>query len=844
MISEHESSLSINNQRPYKCVIYKIGYIYKLYWSNLGRNINTTQAQQKARDDALVAHADRLEFGKCNMRLDTNIEPKEATYQVVLDAFALTSFYQAFLITTKVPAIYMQDFWATVSVQRSSIRFMINKKKVSLNVEIFREILQFCPKIPRHEFEDLLMEHDILSFIRDLGHYGDIIYLTDVSVDYLHQPWRAFATVINKCLSGKETGKDKIRLSPYKTYYAFASGEKTPKPKYIRKKADSDTSPKQKPVQASKGVPDEQHLKTTGADEEIGTILGVLDVPIYESESKKESWGDSGEEDKDDENDFVDKNDGNYDDGGSDDLDDDSDEERTKSDRDEIPDPNLTNIHDEENIDDEERMDEEEEDENPSRADNEIASLMETLARHATTVPEITSYFTTTIPSPPLLFNPLLQQATPTPTPTTSKATTSFSSLPDFSFVFRFNDRVTNLEKDLLEIKQVDQEEVKTQLLKILLKAVLAFATPVIERNVTESLETAILARSSSQPKSTYEATASLFEFELTKILLDKIEEDNLHLRADYKKKLYDALVESHNTHKDLFNTYDRGTKRRKSSKEAELSRDSRPKEKKSSSTLKDASQSQHKHSGKSAYAEEPSHIVDDSIVQQDQEFNKGNNDEQPVDKEGPKCQHFYAFAANTSSSKDVYSSKRIIAVTRLSIMKKYDYGHLEEIEVRREDKKLYKFRECDFLRLRLQDIEDMLLLFVQQKLTNLTIDKRYALNVALRMFTRWIVIQRRVEDLQLGVKSYQKKLNLTNPDTFRSNLRNKTTYTAYSDPKGVIYKDQMNKNILLRANELHKFSDGTLNDVWSTLHDIAKGIRMEYLPKRKWSGLDKRRAQ
>ncbi|GJU72899.1 hypothetical protein Tco_1264304 [Tanacetum coccineum] len=64
-----------------------------------------------------------------------------------------------------------------------------------------------------HEFEDLPLEHDILSFIRDLGHSGYIIYLSDVNVDYLHQPWRAFATIINKCLSGKETGMDKIRLS-------------------------------------------------------------------------------------------------------------------------------------------------------------------------------------------------------------------------------------------------------------------------------------------------------------------------------------------------------------------------------------------------------------------------------------------------------------------------------------------------------------------------------------------------------------------------------------------------------------------------------------------------------
>ncbi|GJU98656.1 hypothetical protein Tco_1327927 [Tanacetum coccineum] len=67
--------------------------------------------------------------------------------------------------------------------------------------------------------------------------------------------------------------------------------------------------------------------------------------------------------------------------------------------------------------------------ENPSPADNEIASLMETSARHATAVPEITSGFTTTIPPPPPFFNPLPQQATPTPTPTTSEATTSFTSL-------------------------------------------------------------------------------------------------------------------------------------------------------------------------------------------------------------------------------------------------------------------------------------------------------------------------------------------------------------------------------------------------------------------------------
>ncbi|GKA08378.1 hypothetical protein Tco_0687709 [Tanacetum coccineum] len=94
---------------------------------------------------------------------------------------------------------------------------------------------------------------------------------------------------------------------------------------------------------------------------------------------------------------------------------------------------------------------------------------------------------------------------------------------------------------------------------------------------------------------------------------------------------------------------------------------------------------------------------------------------------------NLWRFASNRKSKHDVYSRKRIITVTSLKIMKWYDYGHLDEIKVRREHQQLYKFKEGDFPRLRLQDIEDMLLLLVQQKLNNLTIAERYDLNVELR---------------------------------------------------------------------------------------------------------------
>nr|GEX98792.1 hypothetical protein [Tanacetum cinerariifolium] len=193
-------------------------------------------------------------------------------------------------------------------------------------------------------------------------------------------------------------------------------------------------------------------------------------------------------------------------------------------------------------------------------------------------------------------------------------------------------------------------------------------------------------------------------------------------------------------------------------------------------------------------------------------------------------------------SARDVYSKRRIIAVTELKIVEWHSYKHLDWIMVRRDDDKLYKFKECDFKRLRIQDIEDMLLLLVQGKLTNLIVKERFAFNVSLRMFTRSIVIQRRVKDLQLVVESYQKKLNLTKLDLYESDLKRKEAYTAYSNPRGFIYQNKDKRNRLMRIDELHKFSDEMLIDVRTALDDRLKGIRMQYLPQSIWRKSDKDR--
>nr|GFC98630.1 hypothetical protein [Tanacetum cinerariifolium] len=46
-----------------------------------------------------------------------------------------------------------------------------------------------------------------------------------------------------------------------------------------------------------------------------------------------------------------------------------------------------------------------------------------------------------------------------------------------------------------------------------------------------------------------------------------------------------------------------------------------------------------------------------------------------------------------------------------------------------------------------------------------------------------------------------------------------------------------------MRIDELHKFSDGTLNVIRNALDDRQKGIRMQYLPTTIWRKGDKERA-
>nr|GEV73802.1 reverse transcriptase domain-containing protein [Tanacetum cinerariifolium] len=161
-----------------------------LFFKEVPKTMDMTIDQQVVLDEAIVPHESRLRIRKSNFRLKSDISSKESTLQLAYD-----------------------EFWATAMVHHHSIRFKMDNKKHIVILEYFREMLHICLRLPGQTFDELPFEEEILAFFRFLGHIGEIRKLIDVNINKLHQPWRSFAAIINKCLSGKSTGYDSLRLS-------------------------------------------------------------------------------------------------------------------------------------------------------------------------------------------------------------------------------------------------------------------------------------------------------------------------------------------------------------------------------------------------------------------------------------------------------------------------------------------------------------------------------------------------------------------------------------------------------------------------------------------------------
>nr|GEU88182.1 retrovirus-related Pol polyprotein from transposon TNT 1-94 [Tanacetum cinerariifolium] len=554
------------------------------------RTIDMTIDQQVALDKALVPHASRLRIGKRNFHLRSDITSKESTLQL-----------------------------ATATVHHYFIRFKMDNTKCIVNLEYFREMMYICPRLPGQTFNDLPFEEEILAFLRFLGHSGEIRKLTDVNINKLHQPWRSFAAIINKCLSEKSTGYDSLRNSEaYKEYYVVASGAAPPKTKASVKKTKSSsdttiTPPTAAGTRLSTSTKGKQPAKAS----KVKSLTMLSEVAITEVEQLKLATKRSLQQThisqasgSDDDDDDVDK--------GSNDQDDDDDQDEGNDDE------NLgLNVGSEEGQDAEDDEDELYRDVNINLKGRvvqmtDVHTTQEFKDTHVTLTsvnPDGQQQMASITLSAPTLTPstiPTISTVPQAPTPPTTTPSTLLQDLPKFGSLFGFNNKLKTLEAIFSDFVQTNQfagavssilgivqrymdqrmnkavklaiqiqsdrlqdeaqaknkeflknfdeniQKIIKEQVKEQVKVHVSKNLPKIEKTVNEQLEAEVLTRLSNSSKKSYTVTADLSKMELKKILIEKIKRQQRR-RDDDADKDEEPSAGS-----------DRGSKRRREGNEPE----------------------------------------------------------------------------------------------------------------------------------------------------------------------------------------------------------------------------------------------------------------------------------
>nr|GFC93108.1 hypothetical protein [Tanacetum cinerariifolium] len=115
----------------------------------------------------------------------------------------------------------------------------------------------------------------------------------------------------------------------------------------------------------------------------------------------------------------------------------------------------------------------------------------------------------------------------------------------------------------------------------------------------------------------------------------------------------------------------------------------------------------------------------------------------------------------------------------------------------------------------------------LQGHLNHLPPKDKKILSTTINQWTRHLVIRQHVEDFQLGIESYQTQLNHTKPQWDSMGFEYKHDYTIINSPRAVMFRDKYGVQMMMRFNEIHKFSDGTLQQIDEALDYWVKGFRI-----------------
>ncbi|GJZ93337.1 hypothetical protein Tco_0665402 [Tanacetum coccineum] len=141
-------------------------------------------------DDQILPFAAWVPIGKSNHVLDLQKRQKNPIFQIVMDILQNTNFFRAFTASASVPAIYIQQFWNTLTYVEKvgTYRFQLDEDWFTLDANLLREALEITPIDQAHPFVSPPSGDAIMDFVNELGYPEVIHFMSSMAVNHMYQP--------------------------------------------------------------------------------------------------------------------------------------------------------------------------------------------------------------------------------------------------------------------------------------------------------------------------------------------------------------------------------------------------------------------------------------------------------------------------------------------------------------------------------------------------------------------------------------------------------------------------------------------------------------------------------
>ncbi|GJW38477.1 retrovirus-related pol polyprotein from transposon TNT 1-94 [Tanacetum coccineum] len=220
---------------------------------------------------------------------------------------------------------------------------------------------------------------------------------------------------------------------------------------------------------------------------------------------------------------------------------------------------------------------------------------------------------------------------------------------------------------------------------------------------------------------------------------------------------------------------------------------------------------------------------ITNHIPSQDDPYNDAHPEGENSEKRQKTSKHeTYVFGESSSNDNELPTEKVSQELVE-EMSQTVDEAKLRKVIIARRGKgRIVSITEPDYKNLNMNDIEDMYLLCINGKVGDYAETR---LLWSLSVYIRSTVIWERVYDFQLGVESYQQKVNLTEPTiTFPCIEKYKMFSIIFELVHGIVYKNNKKEKRVMRHQEIHKFCDATSKRVLEGLKSYSNNVKHGYV--------------